>query len=174
MALNSKDESAYPSVDAEQWALERFMGAAQNGWLKILHEILMEEKYPVNQRDKNGRTALMVAAQAGRADAVECLLDAGADVMLQDYDGFDARTHAVDGFRSSEYLRAMELREIESYLAHVDRGEDFDGYVPIEEEYFDLSTPDSDYEWIIEELRTRMKEIKKAKALSVTKVTAPL
>src|SRR5438045_654316 len=90
MPLNAKDESAYPAVDAEQWAIDRLMCAAQNGWLKILHEILDEEKYPVDQRDKNGRTALMVAAHSGRADAVECLLDAGADVMLQDCEGFDA------------------------------------------------------------------------------------
>lgn len=173
MPLNGKEEPLYPSVNAEQWAVDRFMRAAQNGWLKILREIVEDEKYPIDQRDKNGQTALMMAAHFGQADAVEYLLDTGADVMLQDQEGFDAYRRALEAFGRSERLRAMELRELESYLDEIEGDESFDGYRPDEEEYLDLSTPHPAYEWIVDELRVRMKMARKASPDSLSDKTRP-
>ena len=49
----------------------------------------------VNQRDSNGRTALMVAVTFGDGEMVRHLLAAGADVNLPNSDGHTPLLHAV-------------------------------------------------------------------------------
>ena len=48
----------------------------------------------VNQTDRQGRTALMLAAGAGHENLVDLLLAAGADTTLTDRQGWNAATHA--------------------------------------------------------------------------------
>ena len=49
----------------------------------------------LNDRDREGNTALMLAAKYGRSDIVKILLDAGADVHLKNTHGETALIHAV-------------------------------------------------------------------------------
>eukprot|EP00457_Paulinella_chromatophora_P003314 gb/GEZN01003321.1/.p1 GENE.gb/GEZN01003321.1/~~gb/GEZN01003321.1/.p1 ORF type:complete len:567 (-),score=102.32 gb/GEZN01003321.1/:413-2113(-) len=49
----------------------------------------------INYADKNGRTALMVAARAGHLDCLKLLLDLGADIHHKDKDGVTALVWAI-------------------------------------------------------------------------------
>jgi hypothetical protein len=62
---------------------------------------MMLTKYPdtvipcVNERDCNGRTALMLAARSGNLEITSLLLNAKADRHLRDNKGNSARDHAL-------------------------------------------------------------------------------
>ena len=77
--------------------------AAQNGAAARARELL-QQGAAVDQTDKNGATALMLAARKGHADIVRVLCEAGADVGRSDAAGrnlwdyalaFDARPEVV-------------------------------------------------------------------------------
>ena len=50
----------------------------------------------LDDRDRDGNTALMLAAQYARSDSVKLLLDAGANVHLKNRHGWSALTYAVN------------------------------------------------------------------------------
>lgn len=82
-----------PDSDIQQ--LQRyFFAAARTGELAVLKEFLTAG-YPVNERNAQSYTALMIAAYAGRASAVEVLLQAGADACLRDKRGHTALMGAM-------------------------------------------------------------------------------
>jgi hypothetical protein len=78
-----------------------------NSWTPLEHAIhkdqygsvktLIDSGANINNRDRHGRTALMMAAGYGYADIVELMLDRGADPRVGDEDGVTALDRAVVG-----------------------------------------------------------------------------
>ena len=74
------------------------MQAATEGDEKLVVTLLSGGGDNVDARDKWGRTALMLAATAGWPAAVKCLIDANANVSLQDYEsGYSSLHRALFG-----------------------------------------------------------------------------
>ena len=71
-----------------------FFAAARTGEQAVLAEFL-KAGYPVNERNEQSYTALMIAAYAGQATAVSLLLQAGADACLRDKRGHTALMGAM-------------------------------------------------------------------------------
>lgn len=63
--------------------------AVQNGHGEVCR-FLLDHGADVNSRDKNGRTALMVACELGSPKVVEALMSKGADLTLVDSLGHNA------------------------------------------------------------------------------------
>jgi ankyrin repeat protein len=66
---------------ATRWAL---VCAAEEGDVGEVEWLLDEEGADIEGRDGCGRTALREAAEEGRREVVECLLDRGADIEAWD------------------------------------------------------------------------------------------
>jgi hypothetical protein len=62
---------------------------------------------PVNEQNKQGLTALILAAKGGHVGVVELLLENGGDVRLKDYTGRDAMSWARDA-RQPALTRLLE------------------------------------------------------------------
>ena len=60
------------------------------GPIEKLVELLEKEGYDANERDVGGLTPLMKAAARGYVEAIDCLLDHGAEIDLKDNCGFTA------------------------------------------------------------------------------------
>jgi ankyrin repeat protein len=71
-----------------------FFAAARTGDLVVLQEFL-QQGFPVDQRNDQSYTALMVATYAGQQAAVELLLQQGADACLRDKRGHTAMMAAI-------------------------------------------------------------------------------
>ena len=57
-------------------------------------KILLQHQANCNSKSKNGLTPLMLTAQRGNAEAMDCLLKGGAEKEQRDYSGFTALHHA--------------------------------------------------------------------------------
>lgn len=71
-----------------------FFAAARAGDTVVLNEFL-QQGFPVDQRNSQSYTALMVATYAGQQQAVELLLQQGADACLRDKRGHTAMMGAI-------------------------------------------------------------------------------
>ena len=71
-----------------------FFAAARTGDLEVLNEFL-QQGFPMDQRNSQSYTALMVATYAGQQQAVELLLQQGADACLRDKRGHTAMMAAI-------------------------------------------------------------------------------
>jgi hypothetical protein len=71
-----------------------FFAAARTGDIEVLTEFL-QQGFPVDQRNSQSYTALMVATYAGQQQAVELLLKQGADACLRDKRGHTAMMGAI-------------------------------------------------------------------------------
>jgi len=76
-------EDFYPIVEA-----------SKKGYARVVQHLI---KQGVDVQDRLGRTALMAAVNRGHYDLVSALLDAGADVMLEDLHRVDAVVLAQTG-----------------------------------------------------------------------------
>ena len=74
---------SYEPSDSERTGIE-LIDAATSGDLDGLRAMLETNETDLNARDARGRTALMAATYANQPTSVALLLDAGADVDLQD------------------------------------------------------------------------------------------
>ena len=79
---------------AQQQLTDYFFAAARTGDLVVLNEFL-QQGFPVDQRNPQSYTALMVATYAGQQKAVEVLLQQGADACLRDKRGHTAMMGAI-------------------------------------------------------------------------------
>jgi hypothetical protein len=77
-----------------------FRRAAENGDLPTLRRML-DEHANIDSRDGEGRTALMLAVLRARADAVQLLLDSGADPNLADNHGTTPLQAAMAGKKTA-------------------------------------------------------------------------
>lgn len=96
-AINSAEAESRTSIDPAQEVLQLqryFFAAARTGEHAVLTEFL-KAGYPVNERNEQSYTALMIAAYAGQATAVDLLLQAGADACLRDKRGHTALMGAM-------------------------------------------------------------------------------
>jgi ankyrin repeat protein len=81
--------------------------AARGGSFKVIDYLVKVRQFAVNQRDNDFVTPLMCAVAAGRADAVACLFNLGADAALSDSNGATARDRA-EGIEDA-HVRAAVL-----------------------------------------------------------------
>ncbi len=84
--------------------------AAEAGDTGTVTALVRSEGVPVDSRDAEGRTPLMIAAGSGELEMVFVLLDLGADPVLVDQGGASARDHAArrddeQGDRIAQVLR---------------------------------------------------------------------
>jgi len=96
-ATNSDPSELQTPINSAQDILQLqryFFAAARTGEQVVLTEFL-KAGYPVNERNEQSYTALMIAAYAGQATAVELLLQAGADACLRDKRGHTALMGAM-------------------------------------------------------------------------------
>uniref|UniRef100_A0A915BY06 Acyl-CoA-binding domain-containing protein 6 n=2 Tax=Parascaris univalens TaxID=6257 RepID=A0A915BY06_PARUN len=92
-SANSDDDIEGPSglrSDVIEW-----FSAISAGNMGRVLEMLKANKELLVERDENQVTALHHAADRGNVELIECLLEAGADVSIQDYDGQTPLHYAV-------------------------------------------------------------------------------
>jgi ankyrin repeat protein len=95
MAMASLVQAAPPNpAEVEQALKQRFFDAARAGDLQVLREFV-HAGYPLNIRAEKGYTALILAAYHGHSDAVQALMDGGADPCAKDERGNVALTGAI-------------------------------------------------------------------------------
>ena len=70
-------------------------------------QAMIDHGADVNATNKKSITPLMHACENGDVDAINILLDAGADPNIADEDGYTSLHDAVEGFCSTESLRAI-------------------------------------------------------------------
>lgn len=84
----------------------RFVMAAARGDL-IQLAAMMGSGMGINTRGDDGETALIAAAKAGQQDALQLLIDAGADLVLRDRWGYTAKRGArLRGYPGAERILA--------------------------------------------------------------------
>ncbi|TOH48470.1 hypothetical protein CGI81_08130 [Vibrio parahaemolyticus] len=89
-ASQDKLETQYQSL------VELFFDAARIGNNEVV-ETFVSQGFPIDQRNNESYTALMVAAYQGNKDTVRLLLDSGANACLQDKRGNTALMGALMG-----------------------------------------------------------------------------
>ncbi|KKL01291.1 ankyrin repeat domain-containing protein [Rheinheimera mesophila] len=94
MLFSAMLQSEEQTPDPLEQLTSYFFAAARTGDLVVLHEFL-QQGFPVNQRSSQSYTALMVATYAGQQQAVELLLEHGADACLRDKRGHTAMMAAI-------------------------------------------------------------------------------
>ncbi len=77
------DDAGTPIVYRDIYAVTVLQAAAMAGQVEVV-KYMLEKVKNVDQTNASGDTALMLAAEAGRADVVEALLAAGAKADLRD------------------------------------------------------------------------------------------
>lgn len=85
---------------APEYGMTPFMTAAESGnlsMIRLLHEAGGDPNY---QEEIGGYTALTYAVFSGEIEAVELLLQLGADHGIADYSGMTARMHAIQSGES--------------------------------------------------------------------------
>ena len=80
LAAEDKLEEEYQSL------VELFFGAARIGNNEVV-DTFVSQGFPIDQRNNQSYTALMVAAYQGNRETVRLLLDSGANACLQDKRG---------------------------------------------------------------------------------------
>ena len=83
-----------PSIQANQELVEYFFNAAKIGETDVLSEFL-NSGFPVNIRNKENYTALMMATYYGHMNSVTILLNNGANACLKDKRGHTAIMGAI-------------------------------------------------------------------------------
>jgi len=80
--------------------------SAERGDINALAYFL--EKYDINLKNEDGKTALHIACEAGQYEVVSFLLDSGADKNILDDDGRDALNYAKLSRNKKIILLLME------------------------------------------------------------------
>jgi len=104
---------SFPAVAADQLTAY-FFSAAKTGEIEVLTEFL-NNGFPVDQRNKQSYTALMMATYHGHKKAVEILLDNGANACLKDKRGHTAMMGAII---KAEWVIAKRLYKEDCKQAH--------------------------------------------------------
>lgn len=89
--------------------IELFFSAAKIGNVEVLQEFL-SYGFPIDVQDHSGYTALMMASYYGQKDAVNVLLEQGANRCLRDKRGHTALMGAIV---KAEWGIAKQLRQVD-------------------------------------------------------------
>lgn len=89
--------------------IELFFSAAKIGNVEVLQEFL-SHGFPIDVQDHSGYTALMMASYYGQKDAVNVLLEQGANRCLRDKRGHTALMGAIV---KAEWGIAKQLRQVD-------------------------------------------------------------
>lgn len=79
-------------------------------------QLHVERKDPLDGRDQNGHTALMIAARRNHHEVCTLLLQAGADPDLQDNDGLTALDLAKSAKATDAYAKLVEFNQSRGQL----------------------------------------------------------
>lgn len=79
-------------------------------------QLHVERKDPLDGRDQNGHTALMIAARRNHHEVCTLLLQAGADPDLQDHDGLTALDLAKNASATDAYAKLVEFKQSRGQL----------------------------------------------------------
>ncbi len=99
---------------ADQKLIDYFFAAAKTGQVEVL-DTFLDQGFPVNQRNNQSYTALMMATYHGQKSAVKTLLDHGANACLKDKRDHTAMMAAVV---KAEWGIARMLYQKDCHQAH--------------------------------------------------------
>lgn len=113
-ATVAKDISPAKSVDnvqmnSQEELADLFFAAAKIGNSEVIHEFL-KHGFPVDVRNKDGYTPLMMATYYGHQDIVASLLKHGADRCARDNRG---NTALMGALFKMEFAIAKQLRQVD-------------------------------------------------------------
>lgn len=114
VVCGSVSASAYadtPSVvmNGSEEVVELFFSAAKIGNVEVLQEFL-KHGFPIDVQDRSGYSALMMASYYGQKDAVNVLIQQGANRCLRDKRGHTALMGAIV---KAEWSIAKQLRQVD-------------------------------------------------------------
>lgn len=98
-----------PQQTAQQELMDLYFAAARTGNSEVINEFL-KHGFPVDIKNKDGYTALMMASYYGHEDIVTTLLNQGADRCLRDNKGNTALMGAI--FKL-EWSIAKQLKNVD-------------------------------------------------------------
>ena len=109
-AVQTQAQQPQPaSITAQQEVVDLFFAAARTGNSEVINEFL-KHGFPVDVRNKDGYTPLMMASYYGHQDIVTSLLNKGADRCLRDNKGNTALMGAI--FKL-EWSIAKQLKNVD-------------------------------------------------------------
>ena len=111
VAQNVSPEKNVASVQmtSQQELIDLFLAAAKIGNQEVINEFL-KHGFPVDVKNKEGYTALMMATYYGHQDTVTTLLKHGADRCLRDNKG---NTALMGALFKMEFAIAKQLRQVD-------------------------------------------------------------
>lgn len=107
--ISPAQSGASVQMNSQQELTSLFMAAAKTGNQDVLHEFL-KNGFPVDARNAQGYTALMMAAYYGQSESVSTLLGYGADRCLRDGKG---NTALMGALFKMEFSIAKQLRKVD-------------------------------------------------------------
>lgn len=104
--LPNMPAGAAGEAEEEGPAADTIMGAASDGNVEKLKELLAQDGADVNESDEEGRTALHFACGYGEAECAKALLDAQADVNRKDKNNNTA-LHYAAGYGQADMVKLL-------------------------------------------------------------------
>ena len=108
-AVQTQAQTPATSAAQQQEVIDLFFAAARTGNSEVINEFL-KYGFPVDVRNKDGYTPLMMATYYGHQDIVTSLLNKGADRCLRDNKGNTALMGAI--FKL-EWSIAKQLKSVD-------------------------------------------------------------
>ena len=107
--ISPAKSSANVQMTSQQELIELFFAAAKIGNTEVINEFL-KHGFPVDVRNKDGYTALMLATYYGQQPVVTSLLQHGADRCARDNKG---NTALMGALFKMEFTIAKQLRQVD-------------------------------------------------------------
>lgn len=105
-------------MNSQQELIALFLAAAKTGNAEVIDEFL-KHGFPVDARNADGYTALMMAAYYGHQPTVTTLLEHGADRCARDNKG---NTALMGALFKMEFAIAKQLRQVDCDVAAKKQG----------------------------------------------------
>lgn len=109
LSVSSYANTASNAVNGSDEVIELFFSAAKVGNTEVLQEFL-KHGFPIDVQDRSGYSALMMASYYGQKEAVNVLIQQGANRCLRDKRGHTALMAAIV---KAEWSIAKQLRQVD-------------------------------------------------------------